>query len=59
MNTKMLTHVRRLFCVEGVERHIVRHNCRAWIRSVRLLGDRWVYAKTFATHELKVGGVRR
>ena len=45
MNTQALSIVRRLFQVQGVPSHIQRHNMRGWVRSVRYLGDKWVYAK--------------
>ncbi len=45
MNTAMLTRARRLFDRPGIPRHVVRHNCRQWARSVRLLGDKWLIAK--------------
>lgn len=45
MNTAHLKRVRRLFDRPDIPRHIVRHNCRAWVRSVRQLGDKWLLAK--------------
>ena len=45
MNTQRLRQVRELFDIEGVPRHVVRHNMRAWVQSVRHLGDRWLLAK--------------
>ena len=44
MNTKLLTHVRRLFNSPDVARHVNRHNQRQWVRSIRFLGDRWLLA---------------
>ncbi len=41
MKTEHLRRVRRLFCVPGVPESVARHNCRAWVASVRLLGRRW------------------
>lgn len=46
MNTTRLRQVRRLFALPGVPCHVVRHNCRAWVRSLRLL--------TAAGHEAPV-----
>lgn len=43
MKTNMLERVRKHFHC-GV-RHIDRHNQRAWVRSVRWLGDKWLLAK--------------
>ena len=44
MNTKMLRHVRQLWNVPHVSQEINRANQRKWIRSVRLLGDKWLLA---------------
>lgn len=45
MNTNVLTHVRRAYNNPDVPRQTNRHNQRAWVRSVRFLGDRWLLAK--------------
>ena len=45
MKTHMLTRARRLFVHDGVSPSTARHNMRAWVRSIRALGDRWVYAR--------------
>jgi hypothetical protein len=45
MNTRMLTHVRQLWNSPFVPQHINRSNQRKWVRSVRMLGDRWLLAK--------------
>jgi hypothetical protein len=44
MNTSMLKTARRLWCVGHADRDTQRGNIRKWVRSVRLLGDRWVMA---------------
>lgn len=44
MNTKMLTTARRLWCVGHADRATQRANMRKWVRSVRLLGSRWIMA---------------
>lgn len=44
MNTTMLKLARRLWCVGHADRATQRANMRKWVRSVRLLGDRWVMA---------------
>lgn len=44
MKTKMLTRARRLFCHADVPTSTSRHNMRQWVRSIRLLGDRWLLA---------------
>ena len=43
MNITLLTRVRKHFSC-GMSR-IDRHNRLAWVRSVRLLGDKWLLAK--------------
>ena len=43
MNTTLLTRVRKHFSCGTPS--IDRHNRRAWVRSVRLLGDKWLLAK--------------
>lgn len=45
MNTTMLKLARRLWCVGHANRATQRANICKWVRSVRLLGDRWVMAK--------------
>ena len=44
MNTKMLKLARQHFDRPYLDRSIVRHNCRAWVRSIRYLGDKWLLA---------------
>jgi len=46
MNTKALKIVRHLFCSELVPREHNRSYQRQWVRSVRMLGDKWLLAKT-------------
>ena len=45
MNTKLLTIARRNFCRAYIPTHLQRHNMRAWVRSLRILGDRWLLAE--------------
>jgi hypothetical protein len=45
MNVRMLRHVRQLWNVPFVPQSINRANQRKWIRSVRLLGDKWLIVK--------------
>ncbi len=54
MNTKMLVKARVLFSVDYVPAEINRANQRKWIRSIRLLGDKWLLAKNI---ERKQNGV--
>ncbi len=44
MNTTRLKQARRLFNNDMVPPSIVRHNIRQWARSLRALGDKWLYA---------------
>lgn len=44
MKTTMLTTARRLWCTGHADRATQRYNMRAWARSLRLLGARWVMA---------------
>lgn len=48
MNTAMLTRARRHFCSDYVPQSVNRHNMRAWVRSVRLLGNKWLLAAPIA-----------
>ena len=45
MNTKALKHVRTIFNSPDVPARVNRHNQRAWVRSVRYLGENWLLAK--------------
>jgi hypothetical protein len=45
MKTNMLKRARRLFRVTSVPIHTQRHNMRAWVRSVRFLGDKWLMVR--------------
>lgn len=45
MNVRMLRHVRQLWNVPFVPESINRANRLKWVRSVRLLGDKWLLAK--------------
>ena len=45
MNTDMLRLARRLYNVDYVPRETNRANQRKWVRSVRLLGNRWLLAE--------------
>lgn len=45
MDTTRLKQARALWPHSpGVPRHIVRHNRRAWVKALRQLGGKWVYA---------------
>lgn len=45
MNTRFLTHVRRIFASYDAPPATIRSYQRQWIRSVRQLGDKWLVAK--------------
>ena len=42
MNTLRLKQARRLFVHDLVTPTQARHNIRMWVRSVRMLGSKWV-----------------
>jgi len=44
MPTSLLKRVRGHFDRPYIERHIVRHNIRSWVASVRHLGNKWLLA---------------
>ena len=44
MNTTRLKQARRLFVHQDVDQSTARHNIRAWARSLRMLGDKWLLA---------------
>ena len=44
MPITLLTRVRRQFDRPYIDRHIVRHNIRSWVASIRYLGDKWLLA---------------
>ena len=45
MNIKRIRQAIRLWKVPGVPKRTQRHNARAWLRMVDLLGDKWLLAK--------------
>lgn len=45
MKTHMLTRARSLFNVDYMPPEVNRANQRKWVRSVRLLGDKWLLAR--------------
>jgi hypothetical protein len=46
MNTKLLKHTRELFKSYDVPEKVRREYRRKWIRSVRLLGDKWLLSQS-------------
>lgn len=45
MNITFLKLARKHFDRPDIPRHIVRHNCRAWAKSLRHLGSNWLLAQ--------------
>ena len=45
MNTKILKQTREMWNVTDVPREINRANQLKWVRSIRMLGDKWLLAK--------------
>lgn len=45
MNTTMLRLARKNFCHDMAPINTQRHNIRAWVRSLRILGDKWLLAR--------------
>ena len=45
MNTSLLKLARQNFDRPYIPRHIVRHNVRQWVNSLRHLGDKWLLAQ--------------
>lgn len=45
METKRIRQAIRLWKTPGVPKHVWRHNVRAWLRMINLLGDKWLLAR--------------
>lgn len=45
MKINLLQRVRKTYNNPEAPRHVNRHNQRAWVRSVRFLGDKWLLAQ--------------
>ena len=45
MNTRFLTHVRKIFATYQAPPEVIRSYQKQWVRSVRQLGDKWLVAK--------------
>jgi len=43
--TQLIRHALKLWNVPHVPREVNRSNARKWIRSVELLGEKWLLAK--------------
>jgi len=53
MNIQRIRQAIRLWKTPGVPRHVWRHNVRAWLRMVELLGDRWLVNRPRTRDQLK------
>jgi len=45
MNTRFLTHVRKIFASYDAPQEVIRGYQKQWVKSVRQLGDKWLVAK--------------
>ena len=54
MKTEMLIKVRSLFNSNMVPAHVNRHNQRQYIKSIRLLGDRYLVHKDNRVNRLNI-----
>ena len=45
MNVKLLRVARQNYCRPYIPTNLQRHNMRVWVRSLRMLGDKWLLAK--------------
>jgi hypothetical protein len=45
MNTRFLTHVRKIFATYDAPPEVIRGYQKQWVKSVRQLGDKWLVAK--------------
>ena len=48
MITTRLAQARRLYNSDLAPREINRANQLKWARSIRILGDKWLYARTYS-----------
>jgi hypothetical protein len=46
MNTTRLAQARRLYNSDLAPREVNRANQLKWVRSIRMLGDKWLFART-------------
>lgn len=51
MKTNLLKKLRKMYCHPDAPRSVARHNCRAWVRSVRYLGGKWLLAQPINRQE--------
>ena len=53
MGTKRARQAIRLWSNPQAPKHTQRHNQRAWLRMVELLGDKWLFNKPRTRDQLK------
>lgn len=53
MNSSMLRIARKHFCRDYIPRSTQRHNMRAWVRSLRVLGNKWLLAESITIKPTK------
>jgi hypothetical protein len=54
MNTTRLAQARRLYNSDLAPREVNRANQLKWTRSIRMLGDKWLYARTLTPEYLSL-----
>lgn len=50
---QLFRHAIKLWYINDVPREICHANARKWLKSVERLGDKWLFAKSYTTEELK------
>ncbi len=53
MNMQMMRRAVRLYSYDLAPLHINKANRRAWLRSVAMLGDKWLIAKPVQKEQLQ------
>ena len=57
MNPTRLCQARRLFNADTTTREINRANQRKWVRSLRILGDRWLLARNVPLNKITLNSL--
>jgi hypothetical protein len=52
MNIQLAKQAIRHYSWDLAPKHVNRHNQRAWLRMIALLGDKWLLAKPMKREEL-------
>jgi len=50
MDISMLKKARKLWCIDTSPYFQQRHNMRAWVRAIRVVGDNWLLNKKVVKH---------